>query len=168
MKKDAFITPDGLYRYVLTRDWSDGAPLKTVVFIGLNPSTADAELDDPTIRRCVGFARAWGYNRLLMVNLFAFRATDPADMKRAADPEGEFNAPTVGGASHAADLTVVAWGTHGAFRDQGRRYLTGLKNPYHLGLTKDGFPKHPLYLRGDVVPQPMEVPNAKEIGCDPL
>lgn len=159
MKRDAFITSDGKYRYVLTRDWSDGAPRKMVVFVGLNPSTADGEVDDPTIRRCVGFAKAWGYNYLMMVNLFAYRATDPADMKRAAEPEGEFNAPIVSAASREAGLTVVAWGTHGSFKDQDKKYLGGLTNPHHLGLTKDGHPKHPLYLRADVRPQLMECRN---------
>lgn len=154
MKRDAYITPCGKYRYILSRDWSDGQPLKTVVFVGLNPSTADAEVDDPTIRRCVGFARTWGYNRLWMVNLFAFRATDPADMKRAEDPVGEFNGSIVGAASNVADLTIAAWGTHGSFRNQDLRYLGGLKNPHHLGLSKGGHPKHPLYLRADTKPEP--------------
>lgn len=157
MKKDAYITPDGLYRYILTRDWSEpGELIKTVTFVGLNPSTADATVDDPTIRRCIGFAHAWGFNRLFMVNLFAFRATDPAEMKKAADPEGEFNLSIVGAASCHADLTVTVWGTHGAFKDQGQTYLRHLKNPHHLGLTKDGFPKHPLYLKADLKPQPTE------------
>jgi hypothetical protein len=154
MKRDAFITPDGKYRYILTRDWSDGAPTKTVVFVGLNPSTADAEVDDPTIRRCIGFAKAWGFNRLVMVNLFAYRATDPTDMKRAEDPVGELNTTIVCAASHAADLTVAVWGTHGIFKHQGASYLEGLKEPHHLGLSKNGFPKHPLYLRADTQPQP--------------
>lgn len=157
MKRDAFISEDGLYRYVLTREWAEpDMPSKLVVFVGLNPSTADALVDDPTIRRCVGFAKAWGFNRLLMVNLFAFRATDPRDMKLARDPEGEFNAPIVGAASSVADLTIAAWGTIGEFKEQGQRYLSGLKNPHHLGLTKGGFPKHPLYLRADTKPQPFQ------------
>ena len=140
---------------MLSRDWSvQGEIVKTVVFVGLNPSIADAEVDDPTIRRCVNFAKAWGYNRLFMVNLFAFRATEPSEMKKAEDPEGEFNGPIVNAASHHADLTVVAWGAHGSFNDQAQKYLSGLKNPHHLGLTKSGHPKHPLYLKSSVLPQP--------------
>lgn len=153
MKRDAYITPDGVYRYLLTRDWSEEQEvLKTVTFVGLNPSTADAIHDDPTIKRCIAFSKAWGFNRLFMVNLFAYRATNPSDMKKAPDPEGEFNPSIVWSASDAADITVAVWGVHGAFKEQGKRYLTGLKNLHHLGLTKDGFPKHPLYLRADVKP----------------
>ncbi len=163
MKREAFITEDGLYRYILSRDWSKaGEVLKTVVFVGLNPSTADGTVDDPTIRRCVGFATAWGYNRLFMVNLFAFRATEPAVMKQAQDPEGEFNGSIVSAASHTMDLTVVAWGVHGAFRGQDQRYLSSLKDPHHLGLTKDGHPKHPLYLKADTRPQPMKIARTLE------
>ena len=161
MKKSADITPDGIYRYSLTRDWSEeGETVKTVCFVGLNPSTADAELDDPTIRRCIGFAKAWGYNRLVMVNLFAYRATEPADMKRAFAPEGLFNLTIVHEQSACADLTVAAWGTHGSFQGNNERYLRCLNNPHHLGLSKHGHPKHPLYLKGDVKPQPMEIPDA--------
>lgn len=156
MKRNAFITDDGKYRYFLTRDWAaKNEPFKTVVFVGLNPSTADAIIDDPTIRRCIGFAKIWGFNRLLMVNLFAFRATDPSVMKNAEEPEGEFNFPIVCGASRNAELTIAAWGTHGSFKDQDKKYLSGLKNPHHLGFTKAGHPKHPLYLRADIKPQPL-------------
>lgn len=155
MEKGAFISEDGLYRYTLWRDWrKPGETTKTVLFVGLNPSTADADKDDPTIRRCIGFAKAWGYNKLIMVNLFAFRATDPKDMKSTQDPEGPLNREIVGNATDHADLTIAAWGAHGLFKEQNDRYIKYLTNPYHLGLTKNGFPKHPLYLKADVKPEP--------------
>lgn len=155
MQKFATISECGKYRYSLVRDWSDGAPTKTVAFVGLNPSTADATLDDPTIRRCIGFAKAWGYNQLLMVNLFAFRATEPADMKAAEDPVGPKNLHALSCIDAAADLVVVAWGAHGGFLGQDQVALGYLDNPHHLGLTKDGHPRHPLYLKGDTRPQPL-------------
>jgi hypothetical protein len=163
MKRAAEISEDGKYRYTLSRDWSaPGEPTRTVVFVGLNPSTADAEKDDPTIRRCVGFAKAWGYNRLVMVNLFAFRATDPADMKKSEAPIGLANPKIVMVESAKAQLTVCAWGTHGAFKDVGRNMLQYLSAPHHLGLTKNGHPKHPLYLKADCKPI-----RFKEITCSP-
>jgi hypothetical protein len=165
MQKSADITPDGKYRYSLTRDWSnEGEIVKTVVFVGLNPSTADAEIDDPTIRRCIGFAKTWGYNRLVMVNLFAYRATEPSEMKKAYSPEGLFNLTIVHEQSAAADLTVAAWGTHGTFCNNDQRYLRCLTDPHHLGLSKHGHPKHPLYLKGNVIPQPMEISDANVDG----
>lgn len=157
MNKGAYISQDGKYRYSLWRDWSNGQQTTTVAFVGLNPSTADAEQDDPTIRRCIGFAKAWGCNKLIMVNLFAFRATDPKEMKTAEDPEGPENLAVVKALEEHADLIVVAWGAHGSFKEQDSRYISLFKNPHHLGLTKDGHPKHPLYLKLDTVPKPFEV-----------
>ena len=80
MEKSAILSADRKYRYVLTRIWDETKP--TVVFIGLNPSTADEEVDDKTIRKCIGYAKRWGYGKLIMVNLFAFRSTDPSMLKR--------------------------------------------------------------------------------------
>src|SRR5262245_19133112 len=87
--KEALISPCGLYRYWLTRTWDNS--LRRVCWVMLNPSTADAEQDDPTIRRCVGFARSWGAGGIIVVNLFAFRASDPKALLRAADPVGPDN-----------------------------------------------------------------------------
>ena len=101
----------GLYRYLLTRTWD--AQCERVVFIGLNPSTADATEDDPTIRRIIGFARSWGYGGVDMLNLFAFRATDPSDLKAAVDPVGPKNDRYLAEYTSRSHATVAAWGVHG-------------------------------------------------------
>jgi hypothetical protein len=143
----AVFSPDRVYRYTLTRTWDSGP---TVAFIGLNPSTADETVDDPTIRRCIGFAKRWGYGTLVMLNLFAFRATDPRVMRAAGDPIGpENNAYIQAVAAEAGDV-VAAWGVHGSYlgRDRAVRDLLFWR-PSALGLTKDGHPRHPLYVRAD-------------------
>lgn len=120
------------------------------MFIGLNPSTADETLDDPTIRRCVGFAQDWGYGALCMTNLFAWRATQPNDMKRESNPVGQDNDSWLLKLSSKAGIVIAAWGTHGCHmhRDLTVKQLLGNVGVklHHLGLSKDGFPKHPLYL----------------------
>lgn len=153
MIKDAYISRDGLYRYSLLRDWS---PEDTMLFIMLNPSTADADLDDPTIRRCIGFAQREGCGALEVVNLFAFRATDPADMKAAEDPVGPNNDQTIREALHASEApkhVVCGWGVHGSFMDRDKAVYELVWNmgyqPMALGVTKDGHPRHPLYLKND-------------------
>lgn len=133
------------YRYVLWRAW--GATDRTVAFIGLNPSTADETENDPTIRRCIGFAKSWGFDRLVMLNLFAFRATDPSDMKRAADAVGPDNDATLVTQCASAGRIVGCWGAHGAFN--GRYVDVRRLIPQRIecfGTTKSGQPKHPLYL----------------------
>jgi hypothetical protein len=155
--KDAVLSPCGLYRYSLTRTWDSKLP--PVVFIGLNPSTADASLDDPTIRRCIRFGRDFGGGSLRMLNLFAFRATQPEDMRRAEDPCGPDNdhwlLAAAADAARGAVLAIAAWGVHGTLhgRDQQvvRMFGPHLKQ---LGLTKDRHPRHPLYLPASVRPQP--------------
>lgn len=154
MLKGAYISKDGKYRYTLWRDWrKEGESTKAVAFIGLNPSTADADKDDPTIRRCIGFAKTWGFNKLIMVNLFAYRATNPKDMMEADDPEGSENSSVVRGVADIVDLTVAAWGAHGSHNDMDALYFSLLRDPHHLGLTKSGAPRHPLYLKLDTKPQ---------------
>lgn len=150
MERSATLSACRTYRYALWRRWGRG---DYAMFIGLNPSTADETNDDPTIRRCIGFARAWGYDALCMANLFAFRATQPADMKKAADPVGPENDQALLYLAAGAGIVVAAWGAHGTFkgRDQSvRRLLPGL---HYLRLTKDGHPGHPLYLPADLKPQ---------------
>jgi len=148
-KSTAEFSPCRAYRYTLTRRWAWGNPF---ILIGLNPSTADEVQDDPTIRRCINFAKREGYGALLMLNLFGFRATDPKDMKAQQDPIGPGNIPAIEKACRDAQV-VVAWGTHGCHMDHDRKLYECLvrvgADVKCLGTTKNGFPKHPLYLRSD-------------------
>lgn len=155
MKSSAIISDCKKYRYSLTREWDKTIEFGqgTVMFIGLNPSTADANLDDPTIRRCIGFAKSWGYNKLVMANLFAFRATNPKDMKAAKDPIGTDNARYLIELSEEADLIVAAWGTGGAFQDRGNIIREHILDMYYLKLTRAGHPSHPLYLNSRLEPK---------------
>jgi len=137
----------GRYRYVLRREWDSSRD--AVLFIGLNPSTADARRDDPTIRRCIGFARSWGYGAVIVANLFAFRATDPAKLKVAGDPVGPRNDRWLARLRGEAGMTVAAWGVHGKLRSRDEEFLAEGGELYCLGRTKGGCPRHPLYLRGD-------------------
>jgi hypothetical protein len=104
------MSPCGLYRYELWRYW---APGRLVAWIMLNPSTADATADDPTLRRCIDFSKAWGCGGLMVVNLFGLRATDPQELRRAEDPVGPMNDHFLWGRCMEADLVVAAWGGHG-------------------------------------------------------
>lgn len=153
MSSTAVFSPCRRYRYSLFRQWSM-AHGGFAAFIGLNPSTADETNDDPTIRRCVGFAKAWGFDALVMLNLFAFRATDPDEMRRADDPVGPENDEWIAKSVNGAGIIVAAWGTHGAFRPARVKAVRALvPTLYHLGLSKDGHPKHPLYLKASTVPK---------------
>lgn len=156
MERDATISECGRYRYALWRKW---APGETVMFVGLNPSTADATLDDPTIRRCIGFARAWGYGGLMMANLFAWRATDPRDIRHAADPVGPHNDVALGTAHRNAALTVAAWGINGTFGGRNNVVRAMLPRLHCLRLTKDGHPSHPLYLPARLWPVEWVTPS---------
>jgi len=147
MEKGADISADGLYRYAL---WRILEPTKPVVmFIGLNPSTADATTDDHTIRRCLRFSGDWGYGGLVMTNLFAFRATDPKVMLAAPAPIGSENDTVLACWAKQAFLIVAIWGTMG--RHQGRdKVIEGrFPNLCCFGITQDGFPRHPARLRSD-------------------
>jgi hypothetical protein len=144
IQSTADISPCGRYRYSLTRVWNFDLP--TVVFIGLNPSKADATADDPTIRRCMGFARDWRFGGLIVVNLFAYRATDPRILKQVDDPIGSRNDEVIQGFCEAAPRIVAAWGTHGSLADRADQVLRFLRRPSCLGVTKSGSPRHPLYL----------------------
>jgi len=147
---DTVFSPCRTYRYTLWREWIGGSGY--AMFVGLNPSTADETQDDPTIRRCIAFSKAWGYSGYCMTNLFAFRATDPAVMKRHPEPIGDFNDAWLLSCAAGAGVVVAAWGTHGTHlgRDAGvRRLLRGL---HYLRLTKDGHPAHPLYLPKTLTP----------------
>lgn len=152
MHRGAVFSSCRKWRYALGRIWDKDRPY--AVFIGLNPSTADEVEDDPTIRRCIRYAYDWGYGGVHMLNIFAFRATDPRDMKAAADPVGNYNdtyllnyatRPNTG-------VVVAAWGAHGTFMDR-EKTVKELIQPLHcLSITKDGHPGHPLYLKKDLKP----------------
>lgn len=142
------------YRYSLWRWWDKSKPY--VLFIGLNPSTADETNDDKTITRCINFAKDWGYGGLCMANLFAFRATKPKDMKKADDPIGLFNDLFLATLARNAGIVIIAWGTNGNHlcRDNAVKMML-LRNQILvncLGKNADVSPKHPLYLRKDTKP----------------
>ncbi len=149
-------TPEPLYRYTLWREVNPEASGITA-FIGLNPSTATEEINDPTIRRCMRFARDFGSRYLCMLNVFGYRATDPKVMKRVEDPFGGENLYHITRVVKMADNVVAAWGTDGYWKDGGRIVqlaIQGLGPPDApicrlkcLGKTRDGSPRHPLYIK---------------------
>jgi hypothetical protein len=136
------------YRYKLTRTWDPAG--RRVLFVMLNPSTATEIQNDPTVERCERRARALGFGAFRVTNIFAWRDTDPRAMRAAADPVGPENDDAISQSCPWADQIICAWGTHGAHLDRGAQVerlmrATGLPL-YHLGLSKDGHPKHPLYI----------------------
>ncbi|HEY9627402.1 MAG TPA: DUF1643 domain-containing protein [Coleofasciculaceae cyanobacterium] len=151
-KQGAIFDRTKTYRYSLWRSWDDDKP--RVAFVMLNPSTADAESNDPTLRRCIGFAQTWGYGSLVVVNLFALRATHPAQLRQVRDPIGQECDRHILAAVSTADCTVVAWGNGGHLKGRDRivqklisRELTG--TAHCLGVNRSGQPRHPLYARAD-------------------
>jgi hypothetical protein len=149
---NAIISACGQYRYTLSRDsenWATGAP---AVFLMLNPSTADAMIDDPTIRRCRKFSDRWGMNGIVVVNLYALRSTDPAGLWEHKDPVGPANDAYLLHIAHSAKQVICAWGAN-ARQDRVEQVVQVLRaagaKMLCLGVTKQGMPKHPLYIRGD-------------------
>ncbi len=144
----AVYSPCERYRYALTRVWDQRG--RKVALVMLNPSTADERRNDPTIERCERRARALGYGGFRVVNIFAYRATDPANLKQAKRPEGPDNTQAIHDATTWADDIIAAWGAHGSFLDQGSKIQALLAQTevpvFHLGLTKAGHPRHPLYV----------------------
>jgi hypothetical protein len=145
----------GRYRYLLWRTLPDGQG--TAVWLMLNPSTADAYDLDPTIRRCMGFSRAWGYRRVEVINLFALRSSDPDKLLADPDPVGPENDIWIENAALRAEVLIAAWGAHKAAPRRGRDVaglLASADIPMNcLGRTQQGFPKHPLYTKGDRRPE---------------
>lgn len=158
----AVLSKCGKYRYSLTRIWD--VTLPRVLFIMLNPSTADAEINDPTIRRCMGFAKDWGYGGIYVVNLFALRATNPKDLLGYTFVVGIQNEVWFRAMSDLSDLVVCAWGNSPILDKLQKRLdhtwkpLSWINKPLnYLELSKDGTPKHPLYLPKNLTPIPYEV-----------
>ena len=136
------------YSYSLTRTWDQSQ--EHVLFVMLNPSTATEVQNDPTVERCERRARTLGFGSFCVTNIFAWRDTDPRKMRASKDPIGPNNDAAITQAAVIADQIVCAWGTHGAFMERGA-FVKGLldqtgKPLSHLGLSKDGHPKHPLYI----------------------
>lgn len=150
IERGAVFSPCRRYRYALHRVWE---PARGVaMFVGLNPSTADEKADDPTIRRCIAFARAWGFGALCMTNLFAYRATQPADMLAQDDPVGPENDEYLQALAATAGVVVAAWGVHGTHGGRHSAVRAMLPSLHYLRLTKDGHPGHPLYLPASLRP----------------
>lgn len=151
MNSDARFSRCKTFRYALWREWDADRP--TVLMIGLNPSTADATRNDPTIRRCIGFARDWGFGGLWVLNLFAYRATYPAELKAAADPIGPRNDYWIRHTARRCNIVVAAWGNHGTFMDRSSRVREMLRERLTiLRLNASGEPAHPLYLPKSMTP----------------
>lgn len=153
---EAVFDPSRTYRYLLTRTWDEAWP--RVTWVMLNPSTADAFADDPTIRRCTAFARTWHAGGINVVNLFAYRATRPAELRRASDPAGSANDEFILEACRPPAMVIAAWGAHGSLRDRAETVTKMLAAAqvrlFCLGVTRDGHPRHPLYVPASTAAQP--------------
>ncbi len=151
----AVYSPCERYRYLLTREWGSGP---RALFVMLNPSTATEVQNDPTVERCERRARTLGFGAFRVCNIFAFRATDPKVMRAEADPVGPLNDRAIADSAPWADRIVCAWGSHGAHLDRGpavEALLRATGKPlHHLGLTRDGHPRHPLYVSYGQRPEP--------------
>lgn len=163
--RTAVISACERYRYSLVRTWDEGNG--TVVFVGCNPSKADAHVDDPTVRKMIGFARRWGFRRMMLVNLFAWRATDVRELAKHALVIGESNPRYIDAAFAQADRVVLCWGAESKMPKSLRAYARACmismparhREVYVFGYTVDGHaPLHPLYLPYD---QPLQ--RAKEL-----
>lgn len=150
MTREAIISECGKYRYLLRRIWERDRP--RILFVMLNPSTADAEVDDATIRSCIRLAKGLGYGSLEVVNLMAWRATNPKDIPpKPSDAMGSDNPRTVNAAIERCSVVICAWGAH----PYAKRFAGGTtdlcklngKIAYCFGITKSGAPKHPLYIK---------------------
>ena len=146
------------YRYCLTRCWADThEPIHQVTFIMLNPSTANAEKDDPTIRACSQFAQHWGYNQLTVVNLFAYRTPHPSALEKTTDPIGPNNDRYLVEATTSADKVILAWGNSGNLLNRAQTVLSLLHTYKHklytLERNHSNQPRHPLYIKRTTVPK---------------
>ena len=143
MIKTAVFSPDRIYRYALWRVWDERKPV--CMFIGLNPSTADENIDDPTVRRCKSFAGNWGYGGLCMTNIFAYRSTNPHNLYNC-EPIGVENNDWLVYLAMYSGIVVAAWGDWGKLLDRYKEVVKLIPSLQCLGTTKKGQPRHPLYL----------------------
>lgn len=169
MKREHLFSPNRKYRYALWREWdldlltgcADDAEHagEFLMVVGLNPSTADEKKDDPTLRRCIDFAKRWGFEALCMTNLFAWRATKPRELLKIADPVGPENDITLIKVAKEAGMILCAWGGEGKLGGRATVVTNMLAAPYAGGkdlmalrLIKDGSPEHPLYMPAETKP----------------
>jgi hypothetical protein len=151
-RNNAVLSDDREYRYRLTRTWDVEKP--TLAFIMLNPSTADETENDPTIRRCLDYAKDWDYGSVVVGNLFALRATDPSELSGHDNPVGPENDDHLEAICDEAEQVIAAWGTDGSLQDRGREVAERLDvDLYALDTTKHGHPNHPLYQPKDADPE---------------
>lgn len=155
MRKDAKLSDCRKYRFALWRIWDDSKP--HVMFIGLNPSTADEAEDDPTISRCISYAKSWGFGGVCMANLFSYRATEPAVMLTAEDPVGLENDQWLVKLASEAGLVVAAWGNIGGHMGRSQKVKLLLPGLHCLKVNKSGEPAHPLYQKGTLQPVPLSI-----------
>lgn len=159
MEKSAELSEDRQYRYMLRRSWDWQGYANQVMFIGLNPSTADETEDDPTIRRCIRFAQDWGYGGLLMLNAYALRATDPKKVAAHLAPIGPDNDEALSYRATQAGLFIACWGAH-CSPTRASQVCELIGRPIHcLGQTQKGAPRHPLYMPADSTPEPYWSPS---------
>ncbi|MFG0256548.1 MAG: DUF1643 domain-containing protein [Phycisphaerales bacterium JB043] len=153
----AVYSPCKRYRTRLTRVWDESLPVCN--FCMLNPSTATAEKNDPTVRRALGYAQRWNHGALIVTNIFALRATNPRELCETPDPVGPGNDEAILNAAREADLVVGAWGNHAELNSRGAHVIEMLTNAgvelHALKTTGKGHPAHPLYQKADAVPHRM-------------
>jgi len=140
------------YRYALWREWDPEKP--RVLFIGLNPATADAQIDDNTMRRCMFYARDWGFGSMAVGSLFAWRTTWPSELKKAAEPVGRYNDRWLKKLAREADMTVAMWGNDGCYLDRATQIKNKLGGLHCFKVTSCGQPHHTRGLRNGLKPQP--------------
>ena len=152
MNKGAIFSDDVVktYRYQLWRIWDDNKD--KVAIVGLNPSIADENIDDPTITRCINFVKNWGYGGFYMVNLFAFRSTDPRNLSQEQDPIGPDNDKHLKSIFNSVDKVICAWGNGGTLNNRSQQVLKLIREPYCLKKNSIGEPAHPLRLQKDIKP----------------
>lgn len=162
---ETIFSRDRVYRYTLWREWDSiftdfAEKHKYVNFICLNPSTADEHRDDPTMRKCMKFARAWGFDAMCVTNIFAYRSTDPEGMKRHPAPVGPDNDAHIASVARDADMVIASWSQYAGHLNRSREVreiLKGVGNPVYylrMGTGKAPEPYHPLYLPDSTTPTP--------------
>ena len=138
------------YRYTLWRTWDHLKP--KVMFLGLNPSTADEINNDPTVTRCINYSKSWGYGGMYMMNIFAFRTTYPIELKKTKDPVGKKNDYWIMKIYNDVDKCIGAWGNDGEFENRSEDIFSLIPKLYCLKINNSGQPAHPLYLKSNLTP----------------